>query len=152
VRAHHAIMPSTVRLGASELLTAIRRRDMPKAWIETYRSVDDGRSWRLENVPAPDLGDGNPPSLIRLADGRLCLTYGRRAAPYGIYARLSRDGGRTWDHEITLRADGGGTDVGYPRSTQRPDGKVVTAYYFHDTPLGDRYIAATIWDPDAAGR
>jgi predicted neuraminidase len=148
----YAIMPSTVRLGASELLTAIRRRDMPKAWIETYRSVDDGRSWRLENVPAPDLGDGNPPSLIRLADGRLCLTYGRRAAPYGIYARLSRDGGRTWDHEITLRADGGGTDVGYPRSTQRPDGKVVTAYYFHDTPLGDRYIAATIWDPDAAGR
>ena len=26
-------------------------------------------------------------------------------------------------------------------------GKVVTVYYYHDTPSGDRYIAATIWDP-----
>jgi predicted neuraminidase len=147
----YAIMPSTVRLGATELLTAIRRRDGPKAWIETYRSVDDARIWKKDTVPAPDLGDGNPASMIRLADGRVCLTYGCRAAPYGIRARLSRDGGRTWGGEIVLRADGGGTDVGYPRSVQRPDGKVVTVYYFHDAPLGDRYIAATIWDPNASG-
>jgi hypothetical protein len=26
--------------------------------------------------------------------------------------------------------------------------RVVTVYYFHDTPGGDRYIAATIWNPD----
>jgi hypothetical protein len=37
--------------------------------------------------------------------------------------------------------------VGYPRSFARPDGKVVTVYYFHDEPLSDRYIAATIWQP-----
>ena len=61
------------------------------------------------------------------------------------------EGGRTWGGEIVLRADGGGTDVGYPRSVQRPDGKVVTVYYFHDEPLGDRYVAATIWDPGPAG-
>jgi hypothetical protein len=24
----------------------------------------------------------------------------------------------------------------------------VTIYNFHDEPLGDRYIAATIWEPD----
>ena len=48
-------------------------------WIETYRSRDDGQSWTLDTVPAPDLGEGNPASLIRLADGRLCLTYGHRA-------------------------------------------------------------------------
>jgi predicted neuraminidase len=147
----YAIMPSTVRLGAAELLTAVRRRDGPRGWIETYRSRDDAKSWQLENVPAPDLGAGNPPSLIRLADGRVCLTYGRRAAPYGVFARLSRDGGRTWGREVTVRGDGGGPDVGYPRSAQRADGKVVTVYYFHDRPLGDRYIAATIWDPGRAG-
>jgi len=50
--------------------------------------------------------------------------------------------GRT---EIVLRDDGGGTDIGYSRTVQRPDGRIVTIYYFHDQPKGDRYIAATIW-------
>ena len=85
--------------------------------------------------------------MMQLADGRVCLTYGYRAAPFGIRARLSADGGRTWQPEIMLRDDGGGRDVGYPRSVQRPDGKVVTVYYIHDAPLAERYIAATIWDP-----
>jgi hypothetical protein len=146
-----AIMPATVRLGAKELLTALRHHEGPRRWIETYRSLDNGEHWQFDTVAAPDLGTGNPPSLIRLADGRLCLTYGYRAAPYSIRARLSRDGGRSWGPEISLRADGGGTDLGYPRSVQRPDGKIVTVYYFHDEPLGDRYIAATIWDPNEVG-
>jgi hypothetical protein len=143
----YAIMPSTVRLGPSELLTAIRRRDAPKAWIETYRSTDNGDTWKLDTVPAPELGEGNPASMIRLADGRICLTYGRRAVPYSIRGRLSSDGGRTWGKEFVLRADGGGRDLGYPRSVQRPDGKVVTIYYFWDKKTSpERYIAATMWD------
>ncbi len=144
-----AIMPATVRLNGTELLSAIRRHEGIRHWIETYRSRDDGRTWTLDSVPAADLGEGNPASLIRLADGRLCLTYGHRAAPFSIRGRLSRDGGRTWEPEITLRDDGGGRDLGYPRSVQRPDGKVVTVYYFWDRRTGpERYIAATIWDPD----
>ena len=147
----YAIMPSTVRLGAKELLTAIRRRDGPRAWLETYRSLDDGRTWKRDTVPAPDLGTGNPASMIRLADGRVCLTYGRRAAPYSIRARLSADGGRKWGEEVVLRDGGGGEDLGYPRSVQRRDGKVVSVYYFWDRRTGpERYVAATIWDPGAA--
>ena len=142
------IMPSTVRLGDSELLCAVRRRNGERRWIETYRSEDNGRSWLLDTTPAPNVGAGNPPSMIVLSDGRVCLTYGYRAAPYGIRARLSNDGGRTWQPEIVLRKDGGGRDVGYPRSVQRPDGKVVTVYYTHDAQLSDRYISATIWDPE----
>ena len=141
------IMPSTIRLSDNELLTAVRRRSGPKRWIETYRSVDNGESWELETKPAPDVGEGNPPSMIRLVDGRVCLTYGHRAAPFGIRARLSNNGGRTWQPAILLRDDGGGRDVGYPRSVQRPDGKMVTVYYIHDAPKSERYIAATIWDP-----
>jgi predicted neuraminidase len=144
----YAIMPSTVRLGGKELLTAIRRREGPKAWIETYRSPDFGRTWKLDTTPAPDLGTGNPASMIRLADGRVCLTYGNRSAPYSIRARLSSDGGRTWGEEIVLRDGGGGNDLGYPRSVQRPDGKVVTVYYFWEKKTGpERYIVASIWDP-----
>ena len=144
-----AIMPSTVRLGENELLCAIRRREALWRGIETYRSLDNGTAWKLDTTAVPDLKIGNPPSMIRLCDGRVCLTYGYRAEPSGIRARLSADGGRTWQQEIILRDDGGGRDVGYPRTVQRPDGKVVTVYYFHDRPTSDRYVAATIWDPDA---
>ena len=39
--------------------------------------------------------------------------------------------------------------MGYPRSVQRPDSRIVTIYYFWDRTTGpERYIAATIWDPE----
>ncbi|MBI4560206.1 MAG: exo-alpha-sialidase [Candidatus Hydrogenedentes bacterium] len=144
----YAIMPSTVRLAENTLLSAIRRREGDPSWINAYRSEDGGKSWTFLGTPAPSTGEGNPPSMIRLRDGRVCLTYGYRAAPFEIRARLSPDGGNSWDEEIVLRSNGGGRDIGYPRSVQRPDGKVVTVYYFCDAPDKERYIAATIWDPD----
>ena len=107
--AGYAIMPSTVRLGPDRLLTVIRCREGESSWIDTYRSGDGGKTWALGKPPAvPDTGEGNPASLIRLRDGRVCLTYGYRAEPFGIRARLSQDDGRTWDPEVTLRSDGGG--------------------------------------------
>jgi hypothetical protein len=145
----YAIMPSTVRLSPRDLLTTIRRlEDGPqrRSWIEAWKSTDDGASWSLLNEPVPDTGEGNPPHLIKLRDGQLCLTYGNRAKPFGIFARLSRDAGKSWSPPIALRTDGGGRDLGYPRSVQRADGKVVTVYYFWDERTGpERYIAATIW-------
>jgi hypothetical protein len=149
----YAIMPSTVRLSAGELLTTIRRKEegaKGRSWIEAWKSADDGATWSLVNELVSDTGEGNPPHLIKLRDGRLCLTYGNRAKPFGICARMSGDAGATWSQPIYLRADGGGRDIGYPRSVQRLDGKVVTVYYFWDEKTGpERYIAASIWDPRA---
>jgi hypothetical protein len=145
--AGYAIMPSTVRLSPSDLVTTIRRKDPPKSWIDGYASHDDGRSWSLLGTPEPDTGEGNPPSLVRMPDRRLVLIYGVRARPFGIRARLSRDGGATWSHPIILRDDGGSTDLGYVRSVVRADGMVVSVYYFCDQTGPTRYIAATIWDP-----
>jgi hypothetical protein len=148
------IMPASVRLSPSRLLVAVRCCDAPanpdarRHWIDLYTSDDDGKTWVAWKRPVPDTGrGGNPPALTRLQDGRLCLTYGYRAAPFGIRARLSQDDGATWGEEILLREDGGCHDLGYPRTVQRPDGTVVTAYYFNDAPLGERYIAATLWRP-----
>ena len=144
-------MPSTVRLSPRDLMTTIRRLEEDgkrQSWIEAWTSSDNGESWSFLNQPVPDTGEGNPPHLIKLADGRLCLTYGHRANPFGIFARISSDAGRTWSEPIVLRDDGGGRDVGYPRSVQRPDGKVVTIYYFWDKKTGpERYIEASIWNP-----
>jgi hypothetical protein len=143
-----AIMPSTVRLSATDLLTVVRRREDTKRWQSAYRSQDNGASWHYLNDPNADLGEGNPSSLIKLQDGRLCLTYGFRAAPFRIGAKLSDDNGETWSDEIVLRDDGANRDQGYTRTIQRPDGKIVTIYYFNIESRGpERYIAATIWNP-----
>ncbi len=142
-----AIMPSSVRLPDGGIVTAVRRQVPAGRGIDIYHSPDLGRTWAATGTAVPDTGRGNPPSLIRLRDGRLVLTYGYRAEPYGIRARISADDGRTWGVERVLRDDGADWDVGYPRSVQRADGKVVTVYYFNDRSAPERYIGATIWDP-----
>jgi hypothetical protein len=140
-------MPSTVRVSATDLVTTIRRLDAPKSWIDAYTSHDDGQSWSLTSTPEPDAGEGNPPSVLRLPDGRLCLTYGYRAQPFGIRARFSTDRGQSWGDPFVLRDDGGSRDLGYVRSVVRADGKVVSVYYYNDRRSPARYLAATIWDP-----
>ena len=144
------IMPSSVRLDEETILTSIRRREGPRRWIENFISRDNAQSWESHGVAAPDVGRGNPPHMIELEDGRLVLTYGHRAEPYGIRARISDDRGDSWSDPIVLRDDAGDWDIGYPRTVQRPDGKLVTVYYYNIEVDGERIIAATIWDPDAA--
>ena len=102
------IMPSTVRLGPHELLSAGRLREGDHSWIETYFSSDDGRNWELRSTPVPDTGEGNPAAMLKLADGRVCLTYGVRAKPFGMRAKMSRDGGRTWGDEVSCAATAAG--------------------------------------------
>lgn len=143
------IMPGTVRLGMDWYYTTIRRREADRRWIGAFRSNNNGRDWVAMADPVESAGEGNPPALIRLRDGRLCLVWGYRAEPWSIKARLSSDGGATWGPEIILRDDGSGRDIGYCRSVQRPDGKVVSTYYFMDDATGpERHISATIWDPN----
>ena len=139
----YAIMPASVRLAKNSILTVFRRRH----WIEAWRSDDAGRWWTFKNIPVPDTGRGNPPSLTKLEDGRLALVYGYRAEPYGIRAKLSSDNGETWSDPIVLREDGGNWDLGYPRTVQRTDGKLVTVYYYNNAPNAERFIGGTIWDP-----
>ncbi len=144
------IMPSSVRLSDNEIVVAQRKRDGAVRNIAFHRSLDNGRTWQREADPVATVGTGNPPAMIMLEDGRLCLTYGYRAEPFSMCAKLSDDNGKTWGPELVLRNDGATKDMGYPRTVQRPDGKVVTVYYFSDGKRGpERFIAATIWTPPA---
>jgi hypothetical protein len=148
-----AIMPSSVRLSESRILTTVRRREEgafteTQSWIDLYGSDDNGRTWDHICRPVPDTGrGGNPPALLKLRDGRLCLVYGYRDKPYGIHARISTDKGESWSDEIVLRHDGGSHDIGYPRAVQRSDGTVIVVYYYNQESEGERYIAATLWKP-----
>lgn len=146
----YSIMPSTLRVDENSLFSVIRRRGGPegnrKYWIESFLSPDNGKNWYQTHEVWRD-NHGNPPHMIELSDGRWVLTYGYRAEPYGIRARISRDKGKTWGDEIVLRSDAAGWDLGYPRTVQRADGAIVTTYYYNDPAQVERYIGATIWDP-----
>ena len=152
-----SIMPASARLSDNEILVTVRRREGERRFISAYFSDDNGRTWTYLNDPAKDAGVGNPPAMLKMHDGRICLVYGYRAtedkirnniATSDIRARISSDNGRTWSEDYILRNDGSGQDIGYPRVVQRPDGKIVVVYYFMDMETGpERYIGATIWDP-----
>jgi hypothetical protein len=63
-------------------------------------------------------------------------------------AKLSSDNGKTWSNEIILREDGRDWDLGYSRTVQRSDGKIVTMYYYATEDDHNNRILATIWDPN----
>lgn len=147
----YAIMPATVATSGGSYLSMIRRGGVfdgqKRWWIEAFLSPDEGRSWYMLDQPRIN-NAGNPATLTRLKDGRIAMTYGWRSAPYGMRARLSTDEGQTWSDEIVLRADGMTWDLGYPRTVLRADGQLVTIYYYNDHGQRERYLAATIWDPN----
>ncbi|MHC4874349.1 MAG: sialidase family protein [Planctomycetota bacterium] len=144
------IMAYPLILDNGNIIAAVRRQYSPwSLYTQIYISKDMGRSWKLHSR-VNDLGA--PASLLQLPDKRLVCVYGCRIKPWGIRARVSNDRGLTWSEEIVLRDDGGSQDLGYPRIIQRPDGKLLTVYYFNskDDPIqqngGVRHIAATIWE------
>lgn len=151
----YSIMPASVRLSKNEILVTMRDKEGDASYIASYFSADNGKSWTYRGKAVDDTGIGNPPAMVKMKDGRICLIYGYRSDPGSgttsdIRARISADQGKTWGQDYILRNDGSGRDVGYPRVVQRPDGKIVAVYYFMDKETGpERYIGATIWMPPA---
>ncbi len=149
-----SIMPSTVQLPGGRILAAVRvKQDATTDWIDLYASDDLGFTWQEFARPVPFSGgkSGNPPSLKRLPDGRLSITWGYRGEPYGIRATVSDDDGKTWSPHIVLRNDGGAWDLGYTRDAIRSDGRLLTIYYWSPSLLAEREVVATIWDPGRRG-
>lgn len=135
---------SILHLGGKRWLAA-NRLDA----IDLFHSEDDGLTWQgPQQVTAEDEIPGH---LLRLKDGRLLLSYGNRVDPgqYGVLARLSADEGKTWGEPIRL-IHSIERDCGYPSSVQRPDGRIVTAYYSKSVESHNRYhTGVAIWDAPA---
>ena len=156
---YRAVMAAPVRLSPSEIVAALRRRAHVDGaitnWIDCFASEDDGATWALrspvgETETGPVQRGGNPPALIRLADGRLCCVYGNRTDRLMI-ARYSRDHGRTWGAEHVLREGfqslNGFADLGYPRLFQLPGGLLVVAYFWCSPERPQTHIEATTFEP-----
>ncbi len=150
------IMPSSLRLSPTELITVIRTRtEHRQDLLTSYLSEDNGKTWEKLKDSVADTGrGGSPPALVKMKDGRLALAYIYRSG-YGsrVNIRFSSNNGRSWSDEIILRCcDGANWDAGYPRMVQRPDGKLVVIYYWNNANQEGskpyRYIASTIVDPD----
>jgi len=143
-----SVMPSTVRLSDTKLISAMRRkRGGGDNWIDVYVSTNDGKNWQfLSKVADTCCNNGNPPAMIRMNDGRVVCAYGYRGGDEGIRAKVSTDEGQSWSPEIRLRDDGLNWDLGYPRMVQRPDGKLVTVYYYCTREKPQQFIGATIWE------
>jgi hypothetical protein len=92
---------------------------------------------------------GHPGQLLKLADGRLLCTYGRRVSPFGIRAALSDDGGRSWltEEEIIIRDDLPNGDLGYPTSVEYTPGRLFCNYYGQE-PDGVTCVMGTYFDLD----
>ena len=96
---------------------------------DTYltESLDGGKHW-----PAPwPLGHAAEVHayLTELDDGRILATYANYHLPWGIYAVLSRDGGKTWDLENPIQlALSANLYVGWPVTVQLKDNSLMTSY------------------------
>jgi Neuraminidase (sialidase) len=122
-----------------------QKRDLNGCFLRQAESHDGGKTWTTAH-PTPLLG--YPPHLIRLKDDRLLCVWGRRVPPYGEYACLSNDNGKTWDvdNQVRLAAAMNG-DLGYPASTELPDGRILTVYYQVDKAGEKTCLMGTLWRP-----
>jgi hypothetical protein len=139
-------MPAAVQIAPGHFVCALRQRINKRKWTDIYESKDNARTWR--HISVLEKGATNPAALVHLGGGNVAAIYGWRNKPYGIRAKISRDGGRTWGGEVILRRDGRTWDLGYPRAVLRADGAaVVIIYYITTTERPQQHIAATIWNP-----
>jgi len=134
---------SIFHLGGKTWLAAARTNPLYR--VELFRSDDDGATWH-GGEPITETRELNA-HLLRLKDGRILLSYGKRKeGESGVLAKISSDEGKTWGEPIRIMNSKAG-DCGYPSSVQRPDGKVVTAYYSQSVENHDRYhMGVAIWD------
>lgn len=134
--------PYAVELPDGSLLCHIRTEET----FTTYQSVsyDKGRSWSVPERVLDDFG-GAPCHILRHSSGVLISAYGYRKEPYEIRIMLSFDNGRSWDKDKTLYVNGISGDIGYPATTELPDGSLLTVFYAKTQKDGPCVIMKQNW-------
>lgn len=146
-----SIMPSAVRMDDGRYIAAVRQRINRRKWTDIFESKDGCKTW--QKISTLEQGSSNPATLVKLEGEEIAAVYGnRRKRPLGFSAKVSRDGGKTWEDELMLRDDARKWDLGYSRAALRPDGTLVSVYYYTTEEIPENFIAATLWKPDAKSK
>lgn len=128
--------PHVVEVEPGHLVALFRNHQLKPGEVDNVNyhlsqceSRDGGSTWsELRDLPIR----GFPPHVLRLRDGRLLLSYCKRGGDgqFGEFARISNDGGQTWDAagEVFLSASDW-LDLGYPSTAELSDGTFLTVYY-----------------------
>ena len=141
-----------MKLKPGETLAGNDNADRSMLWLST----DAGRSWR-KHTDGGRFGTYGEmyPRFLKLADGRLMLTFTVRSgtsdgSPLGVRAILSEDDGDTWDfrHDrlVISYENTGASGGGFGNTVQNPDGSLVSVYSYRK-PDGKTYIEAVRWLP-----
>ena len=135
-----------LRLRSDRWLAASRSHG--DAHLALFVSEDEGKHW-VKSGPLT-LPRQHPAHLLKLADGRILLTYGiREKGHHGIGYRTSQDEGRTWSPPTRIINLEETTDGGYPATVQMSDGMLLTAYYSNRVPQHQRYHMGVVrWFPE----
>lgn len=149
-----AIMTQTIRLSSGEYFQAHRKifnsKGPIKSTIDLYVSDDDCKSWSYRSTIKEMKSNSNPPTIVELANGRICCVYGDRDAE-ALVGTYSSDKGRTWGPEFIIRDEyqsvDGWADMGYPRMLRRPDDQLAVMYYWASAEHPQHHIACSIWKP-----
>ena len=141
----------TVQTVKGLVITQFRNHADPSGKVTTWQteSANGGLTWGRYHPVCP----GYPTHLLRLADGRVVMTYGWRHEPCGVRCRIGTElpddyygaaaprirslmGGAVeplredyWGDELVLCDDGETTDLGYPSTAELPDGTLLTLWY-----------------------
>ena len=136
--------PAVLELAPGQLLGLHRVADPkdPRGLLWRNESPDSGRTWTRPQRTA--IRSGACPRLLKLRDGRLLLTYGRRFEPFGLYASLSTDDGQTWGETSWLLRPTPDSDQGYTSSLELDNGQIFTASYAKNG-RGITGITGTFW-------
>ncbi len=144
---------SGIRLRDGRMLATIRslQKGAPKGDMHGFgitlltESRDNGKTWSLPRAISRTAEVHA--YLTELKDGRILATYSNYHLPFGVYAIVSSDGGRTWDrdHPIQL-ALSAHNQVGWPVTVQLVDGSLLTGYaltaYLKQPP--DKFVTETV--------
>lgn len=137
--------PVVLEVGNGHLLAMHRigrSQDGRNGLFWQNESLDGGKTWT--KPVETNISSGACPRLLKLSDGRILLTYGRRYKPFGLYARLSEDGGRSWSDVSWLLRAAPSSNQGYSSSVEIQPGQVFTACYAQNKD-GVTGITGTFW-------
>ncbi|MEN6383919.1 MAG: sialidase family protein [Phycisphaerales bacterium] len=135
--------PHVVEVEKGKLIALMRYEEPNEEFLHQSESSNGGKTWSVAHSTGIW---GFPPHVIKLKNGYLLASFGRRKPPYGEHACISKDGGKSWDVENEIIINSApNNDLGYPASVQLDDNSIFTVYYQKNAQSKKTILMGTHW-------